>query len=51
MHIVGHGRGGMEWVGGREGQHGQEEAIQKFNAGICKLLITTSVLEEGLDVR
>jgi superfamily II DNA/RNA helicase len=37
---------GMSW----EGQCGQKEALEQFAAGMCRLIICTSVLEEGLDV-
>ncbi|KAH3763783.1 RNA-dependent RNA polymerase 1 [Pelomyxa schiedti] len=42
---VGHGGvDGMEWFGE------QEQVLQKFRLGTCKLLVATSVVEEGLDV-
>ena len=45
--FVGHGQGsydGMRW------KDEQEKLLKEFKKGICKLLICTSVLEEGLDV-
>ena len=46
--VVGHGGvDGMEW----SNTAGQEEVIRKFRSGHCKVLITTSVLEEGIDVQ
>ena len=45
--FVGHGQGsydGMAW------KEEQEVLLEKFRAGLTKLLICTSVLEEGLDV-
>ena len=45
--FVGHGQGsydGMTW------KDEQEKLLKDFRKGICKLLISTSVLEEGLDV-
>ena len=45
--FVGHGQGsydGMTW------KDEQEKLLKEFRKGICKLLISTSVLEEGLDV-
>lgn len=43
---VGHGSGidGMQWKGE------QEVVITRFHEGECKLLVSTNVLEEGLDV-
>lgn len=32
------------------GQDGQKEIIDKFNEGKCRLIVSTSVLEEGIDV-
>ena len=43
------GRGG--WLGmGWDTEGGQQEAIEEFNSGRCNLLVSTSVLEEGLDI-
>ncbi|XP_068758712.1 uncharacterized protein [Montipora capricornis] len=45
--FVGHGQGsydGMTW------RDEQELVLKNFNSGLTKLLISTSVLEEGLDV-
>ena len=45
--FVGHGQGsydGMTW------KDEQERLLKEFRKGICKLLICTSVLEEGLDI-
>ena len=45
--FVGHGQGsydGMAWRGE------QEDLLEQFRSGITKLLVCTSVLEEGLDV-
>ena len=45
--FVGHGQGsydGMTW------KDEQKKLLKEFRKGICKLLISTSVLEEGLDV-
>ena len=45
--FVGHGQGsydGMTW------KDEQEKLLKEFRKGKCKLLISTSVLEEGLDV-
>ena len=44
--FVGHGKGthGMEW------KAEQEPVLKEFHLGECKLLVSTSVLEEGLDV-
>ena len=45
--VVGqNGFDGMAW----EGQCGQKEALEQFAAGSCRLIVCTSVLEEGLDV-
>lgn len=56
--IVGHGGyDGMVWGGEEEedeqksGQKfGQKDIIKRFKKGHCKLLVSTSVLEEGIDV-
>ena len=43
------GKGG--WLGmGWDTEGGQQEAIDEFNSGRCNLLVSTSVLEEGLDI-
>lgn len=44
--FVGHGKGthGMEWLAE------QEPVLKEFHSGRCKLLVSTNVLEEGLDV-
>ena len=44
--FVGHGKGthGMEW------KAEQEPVLKEFHSGKCRLLVSTSVLEEGLDV-
>ena len=45
--VVGHGGyDGMMW----KGQYQQDERIQNFTKGDCRLIVTTSVLEEGIDV-
>ena len=45
LKIFGHGGAlGMSW------DEEQSEIIQKFRSGSCNLLVSTSVLEEGLDV-
>ena len=45
--VVGHGGfDGMTW----EGQYQQYERIQNFAKGNSRLIVTTSVLEEGIDV-
>lgn len=47
MYVVGHGSGdGMQWEG--EGQ--QKETIDSLRRGESRILVCTSVLEEGLDV-
>ena len=43
--VVGHGGwDGQQWVGN------QEDIIENFHSGKCRLLVCTSVLEEGIDV-
>ena len=44
--FVGHGKGthGMDW------KAEQEPVLKEFHSGKCRLLVSTSVLEEGLDV-
>ena len=43
--VVGHGGwDGQQWVGN------QEDIIADFHSGQCRLLVCTSVLEEGIDV-
>ena len=43
--VVGHGGwDGQQWVGN------QEDIIANFHSGKCRLLVCTSVLEEGIDV-
>ncbi|KAJ7353981.1 hypothetical protein OS493_030827 [Desmophyllum pertusum] len=45
--FVGHGRGSYEGMAWKDEQ---EVLLKKFRSGVTKLLICTSVLEEGLDV-
>ena len=47
MRVVGHG--GIDGQRYR-GEGGQEEAIKQFRSGACRLLISTTVLEEGQDI-
>ena len=45
--VVGHGGyNGMMWMGKMQ----QQECIKNFEDGVSRLLVTTSVLEEGIDV-
>ena len=45
--VVGHGGyDGMVWMGKQQ----QQECIKDFREGVSRLLVTTSVLEEGIDV-
>ena len=46
--IVGReGFGGMQW----RGESGQEQVLQRFRNGDTRLIVSTSVLEEGIDVQ
>eukprot|EP01036_Dinobryon_divergens_P031105 gene31105-40450_t len=46
--IVGkEGFGGMQW----RGDAGQENVLQRFRTGETRLIVSTSVLEEGIDVQ
>ena len=48
LKVVGQeGFNGMKW----EGNSGQQEAIKKFVDNRCRLIVSTSVLEEGIDVK
>ena len=46
--VVGqYGVHGMSW----DGEGGQRAAIEDFNSGRCKVLVSTAVTEEGLDIQ